>query len=94
MGLLGWIIYLLLGLFYFSIITFINSKYSITKVQKMIFSIILLMITAGIGFNYAFKYIDNIFLSFVFLMIFDIIYVSYFLEKDFFDKEEKNIYYY
>lgn len=94
MGLLGWIIYLLLGLFYFLVIIFINSKYKITKVQKMVFSVVLLMISAGVCFNYAIKYIDNIFLSYVFMMIFDIIYVSYFLEKDFFDKEEKNIQYY
>lgn len=94
MGLIGWIMYFLLGLVYFLIITFINSKYKITKVQKMIFSIILLMISAGICFNFAVKYVDNIFLSYVFLMIFDIIYVSYFLEKDFFDKTEKNIQYY
>ena len=94
MGLLGWIMYFGLGLIYFLIITFINSKYKISKVQKMIFSIVLLMISAGICYNYAIKYIDNIFLSFVFLMIFDIIYVSYFLERDFFDKEEKNINYY
>lgn len=94
MGLLGWIMYLFLGLFYFLVITFINSKYKITKVQKMIFSIILLMVSAGVCYNYAIKYIDNIFLSFVFMMIFDIIYVSYFLERDFFDKEEKNINYY
>lgn len=94
MGLLGWIIYLILGFIYFLIITFINSKYKITKVQKMIFSVILLMITAGIFFNFAIKYVDNIFLSYVFLMIFDIVYVSYFLEKDFFDKEDKNIHYY
>lgn len=94
MGLLGWIMYFGLGLIYFLIITFINSKYKITKVQKMIFSIVLLMVSAGICYNYAIKYIDNIFLSFVFLMIFDIIYVSYFLERDFFDKEEKNINYY
>lgn len=94
MGLLGWIMYFGLGLIYFLIITFINSKYKITKVQKMIFSIVLLMVSAGVCYNYAIKYIDNIFLSFVFLMIFDIIYVSYFLERDFFDKEEKNINYY
>ena len=49
------------------------------------------MISAGICFNYAIKYVDNIFLSYVFLMVFDMIYVSYFLEKDFFDKNDKNI---
>lgn len=94
MGLVGWMFYLILGFIFFVIITFINSKYKITKVQKLIFSVILLMITAGICFNFAIKYIDNIFLSYVFLMIFDIIYVSYFLEKDFFDREEKNVDYY
>ena len=52
------------------------------------------MITAGICINYAIKYVDNIFLSYVFLMVFDMIYVSYFLEKDFFDKNDKNINYY
>ena len=94
MGIMGWIFYLFLGFVFFLIITYINGKYNISKVQRVIFSLILLMITAGICFNFAIKYIDNIFLSFVFLMIFDIIYVSYFLEKDFFDKSEKNILYY
>ncbi len=94
MGLLGWILYLVLGFIFFLILTFINSKYKISNMQKMVFSIILLMISAGVLYNYAAVYIDNIFLSFVFLMIFDIIYVSYFLGKDFFDKEEKNILYY
>lgn len=94
MGIMGWIFYLFLGFVFFLIITYINGKYNISKVQRIIFSLILLMITAGICFNFAIKYIDNIFLSFVFLMIFDIIYVSYFLEKDFFDKSEKNILYY
>ena len=94
MGLFGWIMYLVLGLFYFLVITFINSKYKITKIQRIIFSVILLMISAGVCFNFAIKYTDNIFLSYVFLMIFDMIYVSYFLEKDFFDKSEKNLQYY
>lgn len=94
MGIMGWIFYLFLGFVFFLIITYINGKYNISKVQRIIFSLILLMVTAGICFNFAIKYIDNIFLSFVFLMIFDIIYVSYFLEKDFFDKSEKNILYY
>ena len=94
MGLMSWIFYLFLGFCYFLIITFIDSKFKLTKIQKIIFSVILLMISAGICFNYAIKYIDNIFLSFVFLMIFDMIYVSYFLEKEFFDKNENNINYY
>ena len=94
MGAMSWIFYLFLGFCYFLIITFIDSKYKLSKIQKLIFSVILLMISAGICFNYAIKYIDNIFISFVFLMIFDMIYVSYFLEREFYDKNEKNINYY
>ena len=94
MGLMSWIFYLFLGFCFFIIITFVDFKYKLNKIQKIIFSVILLMITAGICFNYAIKYVDNIFLSYVFLMVFDMIYVSYFLEKDFFDKNDKNINYY
>ena len=94
MGLMSWIFYLFLGFCFFIIITFVDFKYKLNKIQKINFSVILLMITAGICFNYAIKYVDNIFLSYVFLMVFDMIYVSYFLEKDFFDKNDKNINYY
>ena len=94
MGLMSWIFYLFLGFCYFLVITFIDSKFKLSKLQKIIFSVILLMISAGICFNYASKYVNNIFLSFVFLMVFDMIFVSYFLERDFFDKNENNIIYY
>ena len=94
MGLTSWIFYLFLGFCYFIIITFVDCKYKITKLQKTVFSVILLMISAGICFNYASKYVDNIFLSYVFLMVFDMIYVSYFLEREFFDKNDNNITYY
>ena len=94
MGLLGWILYILLGFFYFIILQFLEVKYSISRLEKFVFSILLLMITSGIFYQWALNYTDNIFLVFVFLMIVDVIYNSYFVERDFFDREEGNVLYY
>jgi hypothetical protein len=94
MGLFGWLFYIVLGIIYFFIIKLLSNKYKISKTQKFIFTILLLMITSGICFRLAIKYTGDIFLSLVFLMIIDIIYNSYFIEKDFFDKSEGNIKYY
>jgi hypothetical protein len=94
MGLFGWIFYIIIGVFYFFILKLIDTKYKITKIQKFIITILLMMIVSGFCFRFAIKYTDDIFLSFVFLMIIDIIYNSYFIEKDFFDKNEANISYY
>jgi len=94
MGLFSWIFYMIMGIIFFIIIALINQKYGVTKLQKLIISIILMMVTSGACFRLALNYTDDIFLIFVFMMIVDIIYSSYFVEKDFFDKNEKNIEYY
>ena len=94
MGIFGWIFYIVLGIIYFFILSFVSNKYSITKLEKLVFSIILLMITSGICFRIAIPYTNDIFLVFVFLLVIDIIYHSYYLEKDFFDKNEGNVKYY
>lgn len=94
MGLLSWIFYGIMGVLFFIIIGFLDKKYELSKIQKLIISIILLMIVSGICFRWAINYTDNIFLIFVFLMIVDIIYNTYFIERDFFDKKEANIEYY
>jgi len=94
MGLIGWIFYLLLGIFFFLILLFLEHRFQIQKLDKMIFSIILLMIAAGFCFSIGLRYTENIFLSFVFLMVTDVIYSSYFVERDFFDKKERNLFYY
>ena len=94
MGLLGWIFYFIIGLIFFFILGFLNNKYELTKIQKLIISIILMMCVSGFCFKFAIKYTDNIFLVFVFLMVIDIIYNTYFIERDFFDKSERNIEYY
>ncbi len=94
MGLYGWIFYMLCGLMFFLIISIIDNKFSVTKIEKLVISIILMMIVGGYCFRLGINYRDNIFLIYVFLMIYDIIYNSYFIERDFFDKNEKNIEYY
>lgn len=94
MGLFGWIFYIVMGCFFFFIISLVDNKYTITKLQKLIISIILMMIVSGCCFRLGIDYTNDIFLIFVFLMIFDIIYSSYVVESDFFDKQEKNIEYY
>lgn len=94
MGLFGWIFYILMGFVFFIIIRFIDSKYNINKLEKIIISVILLIITAGFCFKYVINCVDNMFLIFVFLLIFDVLYDSYFTDKDFFDKTDGNIKYY
>lgn len=94
MGLLSWIFYFVVGFVLFLILGLLDNKYSLTKIQKLIISVILMMIVSGFCFRFALNCTDNIFLIFVFLMIIDIIYNTYFIERDFFDKNDKNIEYY
>lgn len=94
MGLTGWIFYVIFGMTFFFILRYVECKYDLKKSQKQVFSIILLLLVSGFCFRYALPFTSNIFLIFVFLMVTDIIYNSYFLEKDFFDKTENNIKYY
>lgn len=94
MGLMCWLFYGILGFLFFAGLMFIQRKYTITRIEKFVFSIVFLMIASGICYRFAIKYAENIFLSFVFLMIVDIIYNSYFIESDFFDKSKRNVPYY
>lgn len=94
MGIMGWIFYLIIGLIYFFILKYLEGKYLITRIEKFIFSIILMLVVAGFCFRYAIPYTSDIFLGYLFLMIIDLIYHIYFLEKDFFDKNLGNIRYY
>lgn len=94
MGLLGWIFYIITGIGMFFIIGVIDKKYNITKLQKLVFSILLMMFVSGVCFRFAINYTDNIFITLIFLMVTDIIYNSYFIEIDFFNKDDKNMIYY
>lgn len=94
MGLIGWIIYIVLGIILFIIINYIDIKYKINRREWLIFSIIIMLLFAGILVRLGINYTSDIFLVFVFMMLADIFYNSYILEQDFFSKEDKNIYYY
>ncbi len=94
MGIIGWLFYFIIGIIYFIILSFIDKKYEITKIQKLVISLILMLVVSGFCFRIGINYTSDIFLSFIFLMIVDVIYNSYFIERDFFDKNEQNIKYY
>ena len=94
MGIMGWIFYIFIALVYFFVLRYLENHYEITKLERFIFSLILMLIMAGISFRYAIPYTSDIFLGFLFLMIIEMIYYIYFIEKDFFDKTYGNIKYY
>ena len=94
MGLIGWISYVVVGIIFFIVLAFIQNKYSITKMEKLALSLVLMVFVSGFYHRLSFNYTENIFLVFVFLLITDVIYTSYFADKDFFDKNEKNVTYY
>lgn len=94
MTLLIWISYFILGIMLVIGISYLGRKYQLGKVDKFIFSLIYLMIVGGVfagewkGFN------DNLFIVLVISFVVDLVYTTYFLEKDFFDKGAGNIFYY
>ncbi len=92
MGIFCWIGYLLIGLILFLVINFLKERYSFTRIEGLIFSIIFTLIIAGfcsrLGFN---KFNDNIFLVLVFKFILELIYDIYFLEEDYFNREDSNV---
>lgn len=94
MGIISWIYYLIIGLILFLIISFLQKKYSLTKLEQFIITNILLIVICGISNKLLINYNSDIFLSLAFLMLIDIIYQGYFLGRDFFDKEEANLKYY
>lgn len=94
MGLTGWIFYFIVGVVLFFLIRIIELKFSVTKLERLIFTLILWIIVVGSCFSFSIPYTSDIFLIFVFLLIDDVIYTSYFLDKDFFDRSEENLFYY
>ena len=94
MGLLGWFLYLVLGFVFFLILLVFNYKYKFTKLEKMILSIFLLLLISGVMKRFIISYTEQIFFVFVFMFFIDLVYHSYFLERDFFDKGEQNVSYY
>ena len=94
MGLLSWIFYMIVAFIFFLILLVLDHKYKLTKLEKIVVSIFLLLFVAGMMKRFLFSHTEQIFFIFVFMFFIDLIYHSYFLERDFFDREEKNLLYY
>lgn len=92
MNIFTWIFYLVFGFLLFIFNGYLNKKYKFTRIQNLVFSLLVLLILAGIvgrlGFN---KFNENIFLVLVFKFIIELFYNVYFLEGDYFNKEDKNV---
>ena len=94
MGIIGWIFYIIMGIVCFFFLFFLEKKYHISRRDQFVFSILFLMFISGICYRYGFGFTSDIFLIFVFLFVFDVIFTSYFLDMDFFNREDKKISYY
>ena len=94
MGFFGWILYIFCGVLFYFAIEFIGNKITLGKVDKVIFLNVFNIIVSGLLFRYSIRYTDNIFLVFVFVMLTDIIYNTYIVDRDFFDNDSGGIYYY
>lgn len=94
MGIVGWILYVFIGIIIFGIISFIQNKYGVTKLEKLIITLIIFLIIAGLLFEWGIPYTSDFFLVLVFTLITDAVYSGYFLGKDFFDQSEGNLLYY
>ena len=85
MNILILFIYIVLGLILLIINTFLIKKYDITKIKSILVSLFYIVILSGIFSKYL-TFTNNIFLIYVFTFIFDIIYVTYIINDDFFSK--------
>ena len=94
MGIIGWILYLVFSMIGFLLLLFIDKKYHITKVDKIILSLLYLFLIAGLFYRLKWDYTENIFVIFIFFFVIDLIYHYAILDKDFFQKEEGNVFYY
>lgn len=90
-----WFLYVVLGILLFGLVTYGVEKYNFTKSQNIILSMIYLLIIAGIFSRIGIAdFNENIFMIIVFELFCQLIYISYFLEKDFFNKEERYLTFY
>ncbi len=84
-------IYIVLGLILLIINNYTIKKYNISKLKSILLSLLYIFILSGIFSNYL-TFTNNIFLVYVFTFIFDIIYVTYIINDDFFSKERFSYY--
>jgi len=93
-GLFGWIFYIIMGIVIFFLMNYLDNRFSISKIDKIVLANIVVIIISEFLFKYSIRYTENIFLIFVFMLIFDIIYSTYVIDHDFFDKDNNNILFY
>lgn len=94
MGIVGWILYFVFSMIGFLLLLFIDKKYHLTKIDKIIVSLLYLFLIAGLFYRLKWDYTENIFVIFIFFFVIDLIYHYAILDKDFFQNEEKNVFYY
>lgn len=93
MGLFGWIFYIIMGIVIFFLMNYLDNRFSISKIDKIVLANIVVIIISEFLFKYSIRYTENIFLIFVFMLIFDIIYSTYVIDHDFFDKDNNILFY-
>lgn len=92
MSIFIWIGYVLLGLGLFILINYLKDRYSLTRIQSLVFTLFLVLVVSGLFLRIgSFKFNENIFLIVVFKFIIELIYNIYFLEEDYFNKEDSNV---
>lgn len=92
---LNFIGYIILGILLFLLILYGKEKYELTKSQVMIFSFVYLLVVAGVFSRFGqYAFNENIFMIIVVETICQLIYVSYFLDQNFFNKEDKYVSFY
>ena len=89
MEFLVFISYVLFAFLLFLFLNFIVKRFSLTKIQYVLFTNIFLVFLAGITSYFHFDtFCDTIFIIVIFEFLIRMLYTTYLLEKDFFSKEE------
>ena len=92
MNILIWIVYFILGLLMFYGVNYCRRKYSLSRVQSIIFSILIILVVSGITLRLGWtKFTDTIFVVLVFKFLSELVYSGYYLEEDVF-KSRDNFY--
>ena len=92
MEFLVFISYIFFAFLLFLFLNFMVEKFSLTKIQYVLFTNIFLVFLASFASYFHLNvFCDNIFIIVVFEFLIRMIYTTYLLEKDFFSKEEGNL---
>lgn len=90
-----WIGYIIFGILLFVFMIYAEDKYNLTKGQNIIFSIIYMLIVAGFFLRLGiYSFNENIFMIMVVELFCQLVYINYFLDKDFFNKEDRYVLFY